>query len=255
MRIITINGSHRGERGYTAFLIDQLFMGAKDSGATCEIINLASMKITPCSGCQRCQAPDSYLHCVYENKDDVLEIFNRMRESDLIVFATPVYVFSMSGKMKTFLDRLHSTGNAEEFKVTKQGLFFHDVNRDICGKPFVTLVCCDNLESETTKNVVEYFKTYARFMEAKNAGVLIRTTGAATGHGTDPEKEKKFPKILEVYQAYHQAGKELALNGKISRKTQKKANQIIIPIPPLVKRFARFKPVQKMIIDKEKKMM
>jgi multimeric flavodoxin WrbA len=232
-----------------------MFQGAQVAGANCETINLASMKITPCAACQHCHATESLSHCIYEEKDDVLEIFNHMRESDLIIFATPVYVFSMSGKMKTFLDRLHSAGNADTFMITKQGLFFHYVDRGICGKPFVTLVCCDNLESETTKNVVGYFKTYAKFMDANNVGVLIRTSGAATGQGKDPEKEQSFPRIQEVYKAYYQAGKELALNGRISRKTQRKANQKVIHIPPMIKQLARFKPVQKIIIEKEKKMM
>jgi len=28
------------------------------------------------------------------------------------------------------------------------------------------MVCCDNLEDETPRNVISYFKTYAKFMDA-----------------------------------------------------------------------------------------
>lgn len=42
---------------------------------------------------------------------------------------------------------------------------------------------------------------------------------------------ERFPKVRAVYAAYEQAGRELALNGRISTATQRKANQEIIPIP------------------------
>ena len=35
MKIVAINGSHRGTRGYTHFLIKKLFKEARDEGATC----------------------------------------------------------------------------------------------------------------------------------------------------------------------------------------------------------------------------
>ena len=81
MKIIAINGSHRGENGYTEFLLNKLFQGAQEAGADCEIIHLAKMKMNRCTGCQHCHNEDSLFHCIYENKDDVLSIFNRMRDS------------------------------------------------------------------------------------------------------------------------------------------------------------------------------
>ena len=43
MKIIAINGSHRGTMGYTHFLIEKLFEGAKKEGAECEEITLAKL--------------------------------------------------------------------------------------------------------------------------------------------------------------------------------------------------------------------
>ncbi len=49
MKIIAINGSHRGENGYTEFLLNKLFQGAEEAGADCEIIHLAKMKMNRCA--------------------------------------------------------------------------------------------------------------------------------------------------------------------------------------------------------------
>jgi len=46
---------------------------------------------------------------VYDGKDDVRAVFKKMAEADLIIYATPVYVFGMSGLLKIFLERMYAT--------------------------------------------------------------------------------------------------------------------------------------------------
>jgi len=243
MKILAINGSHTGKRGYTHFLIEKLFEGAKNAGADCEEITLAKLKINICKGCGVCNTEKHLLKCIYEEKDDVAMIFNKMREADIIIYATPIYVFNMSGLMKVFIDRINATGNSKEFKLSESGLFFHHISKDIYSKPFVTLICHDNFENEMSKNVISYFKTFSKFMDAPQVGTIIRRSGKVTGHGKNPEKEKQYPKILESYQALKLAGKELVTKGKINRKTQKTASQDIIPVPffSILKNFKGFK--------------
>jgi hypothetical protein len=48
MRIIVINGSHRGDRGLTRFFLDGLGRGATQAGAEFEVITLARLKIKRC---------------------------------------------------------------------------------------------------------------------------------------------------------------------------------------------------------------
>jgi multimeric flavodoxin WrbA len=253
MKIIAINASYRGDKGHTRFLIDKLFKGATECGVECEVVTLSKKKINICKACNICQTEKHYLKCVLDGKDDVLSIFNKMASADIIVFATPVYIFGISGLMKIFLDRIHSTSDVNDLKVSKSGLLFHHINHSICSKPFVTLVCFDNLEDETPKNVLSYFKTYSKFMDAPQVGMLIRNVGGLTGHGKDPEKEKKFPKIYDVYNAYEQAGCELAEYGKITSKTQKRANQEIIPVP-LFRFIKKIKPLKKKLVEEARKM-
>ena len=77
--------------------------GAKDAGNNVEFITLKDKEIRFCKGCMACQKLGK---CVIN--DDVNEITAKMKESDVIVWATPVYYYEMSGQMKTLIDRANS---------------------------------------------------------------------------------------------------------------------------------------------------
>jgi hypothetical protein len=190
---------------------------------------------------------------MYADKDDVAEIFSKIAVADLVIYATPVYVFGMSGLLKTLLDRLYWTSDVNEMRVTRSGLFFHHVNEAVCSKPFVSLICCDNLDAEMPKNARDYFRTYARFMDAPHVGELVRNGGRLFGHGHGTAIER-FPKIAEVYAAYKQAGRDLALAGRISPSTQRCANQEIISVP-LFGLLKQLKPFKRVMVEKAKEMM
>lgn len=74
--------------------------GAQDAGHEVELIRLANRTIQFCRGCLSCQKT---LRCLI--KDDMADILEQMRHADVVVFATPIYYYEMSGLMKTFLDR------------------------------------------------------------------------------------------------------------------------------------------------------
>ena len=255
MRILAINASHRGNQGHTSFLIDKLFQGAREARAECEVVTLARVKINRCLACDQCETVEHHLHCVYDDKDDVRAIFHKMAQADLIIYATPIYIFGMSGLLKTFLERLHATADSLQMQLSNSGLVFHHIDHAICSKPFVTLVCCDNVETETPKNVLAYFRTFSRFMDAPQVGELVRNGGRLSGYGHNPEREKMFPKMRGVYAAYEQAGQELATESRIRRATQRCANQEIVPVPlfSLLKRLP-FKPLKRKFVEQAQKM-
>jgi multimeric flavodoxin WrbA len=243
MKIIAINGSHSGTHGYTHFLIEKLFKGASAAGAGCEEITLAKLKINLCKGCNVCHQENHLLRCVHDKKDDVSLIFDNMREADLLIYATPIYVFNMSGLMKISLDRFNSTRNSNDFRLSDSGKFFHHISKDIYSKPFVGLICHDNFENDVSKSVTTYFETFSKFMDAPLVGTIIRRSGKITGYGKNPEKELEYPKIIESYRAIEQAGGELVQRGRIIRSTQRVASQDIIPVPlfRILKNFRAFK--------------
>jgi multimeric flavodoxin WrbA len=245
VKIVAINGSHRGEHGYTQFLIDKVFEGAKNAGAQCETIVLAKHKINRCLGCRVCQTEKSYLKCVYDEKDEVRKLFDIMRSADMLVYATPIYIFNMTGLMKIFLDRITSTADSSILALSDSGLFFHHIEKELVSKPFILLACQDNFESETSRNVVSYFKTFSKFLDAPLVGILVRKSGLLVGHGKDKEKEIRYPKIRFAYGAFIKAGEELVKEGKISDKTKKIATQNIIDMPKPVEFILRFTFIRK----------
>ena len=77
--------------------------GAKEAGNEVEFVSLKDKNIAFCRGCLACQK----LHkCVIN--DDVNEIADKMCESEVIVWVSPIYYYEMSGQMKTSIDRCNS---------------------------------------------------------------------------------------------------------------------------------------------------
>ena len=74
--------------------------GALDAGNEVEFISLKDKTINFCKGCLACQKT---LKCVI--KDDMAAMMSQVQNADVIVFATPIYYYELSGQLKTFLDR------------------------------------------------------------------------------------------------------------------------------------------------------
>ena len=76
--------------------------GARDAGLDTEYVSLKGKDIKYCIGCLSCQKTGK---CVL--KDDVADIMAKVKEAEVIVYATPIYYYEMCGQMKTLLDRLN----------------------------------------------------------------------------------------------------------------------------------------------------
>ena len=76
--------------------------GAIDAGHEVEYVSLKGKDIKYCIGCLTCMKSGC---CVL--KDDVAEIMEKVKEAEVIVYATPIYYYEMCGQMKTLLDRLN----------------------------------------------------------------------------------------------------------------------------------------------------
>lgn len=76
--------------------------GARDAGLDTEYVSLKGKDIKHCIGCLSCQKTNK---CVLN--DDVADIMAKVREAEVIVYATPIYYYEMCGQMKTLLDRLN----------------------------------------------------------------------------------------------------------------------------------------------------
>ncbi len=96
--LILSSSPRRG--GNSDLLCDQFTLGAQESGNQAEKIFLKDKNINYCTGCGSCFNGKS---C--PQKDDMAEILEKMIAADVIAMATPVYFYTMSGKMKTMIDR------------------------------------------------------------------------------------------------------------------------------------------------------
>lgn len=98
-KILIIETSLRANSNSDA-LAEEFAKGAKSSGNEVEIVSLKGKNIAFCKGCLACQKLGK---CVIE--DDSSEISRKMLNADVIVWATPIYYYEMSGQMKTLIDR------------------------------------------------------------------------------------------------------------------------------------------------------
>ena len=100
-KVLVISTSLRLKSNSDA-LAESLIRGARDAGHEVEHISLKGKDLKFCTGCLACQKTQQ---CVL--KDDAVRIAEKVKASDTLVFATPIYYYEMSGQMKTLLDRLN----------------------------------------------------------------------------------------------------------------------------------------------------
>jgi multimeric flavodoxin WrbA len=102
MRVLGIVGSPR-IGGNTDVLVDEILAGAEESGATIEKVILNKLEIKPCQACNSCYKTGK---CVQE--DDMIPLFDKMEQSDVLVLGTPVYWWGPTAQFKTFFDRWYN---------------------------------------------------------------------------------------------------------------------------------------------------
>lgn len=108
-QILLLNGSPR-RKGNTSALAEELKRGAQESGNTvCEFF-LNDMEIHGCLGCFG-GGKDPHSPCV--QKDDMEQIYPAYRQADVIVLATPLYYWTISGQLKCAFDRLFAVAECD----------------------------------------------------------------------------------------------------------------------------------------------
>ena len=108
-KIIILNGSPRA-KGNTMGIIKAFTAGAEAAGHTVTRFDLQKMNIHPCIGC--CQGgKDISSPCT--QKDDMDKIYPAYREADVVVLASPLYYWTISGQLKCAFDRLFAVAECD----------------------------------------------------------------------------------------------------------------------------------------------
>ena len=100
--IVILNGSPR-KTGNTSALVKAFTEGAESAGHTVTEFFLDSMDI---HGCKGCFGGHSSRECPCVQKDDMAKIYPAVKDCDVVVLASPLYYWNMSGQLRTAVDRL-----------------------------------------------------------------------------------------------------------------------------------------------------
>ena len=133
-KVVILNGSPR-RAGNTAALAAEFTRGAKEVGNTVVEFFLDSMDI---HGCKGCFGGHSSRECPCVQKDDMARIYPAVKDCDVVVLASPLYYWNMSGQLRTAVDRLFAleegdgnllrgNGKASVLLMAAEGRGFEDV--------------------------------------------------------------------------------------------------------------------------------
>jgi multimeric flavodoxin WrbA len=101
-KVVAINGSPEMEKGRTAKILAPFLEGMEKAGATVELFYAKRLNVKPCDGelyCWGKKPGECYIN------DSMQTLYSTLREADILVLATPVYV-PLPGEMQNLLNRL-----------------------------------------------------------------------------------------------------------------------------------------------------
>lgn len=187
LNVLVISTSLR-DNSNTEILADEFIRGAIAGGHKIEKISLKNKKINFCNGCEVCQKTEK---CIFQ--DDATEIINKLHDSDVVVFAAPVYFGGASGQMHTLLDRTYTLMQLKQN--IKQTHKFKDV--------YLITASADEGEEFTdfvVNNIKEWIKSFdGTYRETQTKS---RLAGVIRGLGVwDAGKIRNKPdKMKEAYE-------------------------------------------------------
>lgn len=98
MKVLLCNGSPR-KQGFTTQMAEHVLQAMHASRV--DIYNAYAEPVTPCKDCRYCWKKRA---CSIQ--DNMQQMYQKIDEADVIIFASPVYFHSITGPLKSFIDRL-----------------------------------------------------------------------------------------------------------------------------------------------------
>jgi len=108
--VLIFMGSPR-KAGNSAIMAEHLAKGATDAGAEVKTLYINGMDINPCTGCDQCQGENAN-GCIID--DAMQDVYGKLKEADSIVFASPIYWFSVTAQLKMVIDRIYAVGTGDK---------------------------------------------------------------------------------------------------------------------------------------------
>lgn len=159
--ILIISGGGR-PHGNTAQLVNAFLDGAADAGHQTELISLTKTVVKGCMGCNACRYGKP---CVI--KDGFNDLVPKIKTADLIVFASPLYFWTISSRIKAFIERFYCI--AEEDDNPSLGRYEKYPKKDCA----LLMTSADNL-FWTFEQVVSYYQfTLINYIGFQDKGMLL----------------------------------------------------------------------------------
>lgn len=155
-KILILNGSPR-LKGNTALLCEAFRAGAAEKGHQTEQFDLQKLQINGCLGCFR-GGKDPQSPCI--QKDGMEEIYPAYEKADLVVLASPLYYWSVSGQLKTAFDRLFAVA---------------ECNPDYANpiKECALIMAAEGDSQQNWQPAIDYYESLVRFLKWQDRGRVL----------------------------------------------------------------------------------
>ena len=185
VKVLGFMGSPR-RKGNTHAMVAKILEGAKEEGADTEIIFLDKLDIKECDGCHACWKGKP---CT--KNDDMNGIYDKIADSDVLVFGTPVYWYGPTALMKGLIDRF---------------VYFNcpENRAKIKDKKAVLAVPFEDEDLETARLLIELFEKSMKYLEVDLVGMVLAPGVTKLG-----EVKKKKAYLDECYGLGRRAVKEV----------------------------------------------
>ncbi|MFQ6795106.1 MAG: flavodoxin family protein [Thomasclavelia sp.] len=151
MKILVLQGSPH-KQGSSNLLASEFIKGAKENNHQVEIFDVAHANLHPCLGCDYCNMSGP---CV--QKDDMSELKEKIIDSDVLVFVTPLYYFGMSAQLKIMVDRFYSFNG-----------YLTSLH-----KKAVLIGAAWNSASDTMDDLASHYQTICDYLSFDNLGMVL----------------------------------------------------------------------------------
>lgn len=209
-RILAINASPRGKSGNTDRLLRSFLQGAAGTNATVETVYLRSTKIHHCSGCLTCWTTTPGM-CAH--KDDMPALLEKIRQAEILVYAVPLYAYSVTGLMKNYLDR--NLPLVLPYLVSDHDQYVHPMRHpEAWPKKLVVISTCGFPERHHFSGLVETFHRLTSRPALNLAGMILCPAGELL-------RVVELQAGVQWYlDATAQAGREVCESGRITAETE-----------------------------------
>ncbi len=227
--VLAINSSPKKGKSNTSLILNPFLDGMKDAGADIELFYIRDLDLKPCTGEFSCwfkHPGECY------QRDDMQQLYPKLEEADILVFASPVYVDGINGSLKNLIDWMIPL-ITPMFELS-EGHCRHTLRDGVKEGQLVLVSNCGFWELDNFNPLLLHMKALSKNMSRVFAGALLRPHGPALNN-----MMKMGQPVDDVFKAANEAGRQLVENGKMSLETLRTISRELLPLEMYVHEINR----------------